>query len=616
MVVLGVAMPTVLLGVGWLWASVRERDSLEREQRAALLRAADVVRGVVDESLEELRAREDARPFYLYNHFYSPPDVLAVSDPVAVSPLARDPEDPRVVGYFQVEPGGTVRTPYSPAPGDVVTERERRVVSAARSEALAAVRAPAGDEAGPSALLAAHGDEGPPSGPLTVSLNPWGNRVAEDIQLAQSGSVEANLRVQQRGRSAPITNRNTVEWQDVRQQAPAPQAPAGPPARAAGDVGRVPAVPPAQQSMEEVDYTAMAWHVTGDTIVLHRVVSHQGTAVVQGVVLDRAHVFETWVPAVAARQALTTEAPAVVAAGDERACAARRPASRIVTGIDLCFPPEPLAAATASLDRDLRVQAALLAGLLAAVLLGAFAVHRASVRAEELSRQKSAFVSAVSHELRTPLTTLRMHAEMLQDGLVSDERRDRVYEELVGESARLARLVDNVLELSRLEEGRRPLNLRDGALGVYVQDVAEGQRRFLSAKGFELRVTAPPYPVPVRYDAQAVEQILVNLLDNAAKYAAGSEPPLVEVEVRTEEDRAVLSVLDRGPGIPESERERVFERFHRVERPETEHTPGTGIGLALVRDLARAMGGDVEVRAREGGGAEVRVWLPLGGREV
>jgi signal transduction histidine kinase len=110
------------------------------------------------------------------------------------------------------------------------------------------------------------------------------------------------------------------------------------------------------------------------------------------------------------------------------------------------------------------------------------------------------------------------------------------------------------------------------------------------------------------FDRQAAEQILLNLLANAAKYGQGAEG-VVDVEVREEGSGAALSVLDRGPGIPESERENVFDRFHRVEREDTAHMPGTGIGLALVRDLARAHGGDAVIRARPGGGCEVRVTL-------
>jgi signal transduction histidine kinase len=116
--------------------------------------------------------------------------------------------------------------------------------------------------------------------------------------------------------------------------------------------------------------------------------------------------------------------------------------------------------------------------------------------------------------------------------------------------------------------------------------------------------------VPARFDAQAIEQIVVNLLDNALKYAADGPDRRIGVTLELAPDRAVIHVVDRGPGIPEPERERVFESFVRVQRPDTAHTPGTGLGLSLVRDLARAHGGGARVSPRPGGGADFEVWIP------
>jgi signal transduction histidine kinase len=204
-----------------------------------------------------------------------------------------------------------------------------------------------------------------------------------------------------------------------------------------------------------------------------------------------------------------------------------------------------------------------------------------------------------------------MHAELLQEGLVAPASLATIHDDLVRESARLGRLVENVLAVSQLEEGRRVLDLRPGDLAAHVHEVIAAQARHVASKGFApVELVLPDDPLTVRFDAQAIEQIVVNLVDNALKYAVTGALSQIRVVLEPGPGRAILRVQDRGPGVPETERERVFQRFVRIERASTAHTPGTGLGLSLVRDLARAHGGDAEVRARPGGGAEFVVWLP------
>jgi signal transduction histidine kinase len=672
---LGVALPTLLLGAGWLAASFRERASRVREEQARLEGVAAAVRGAVDEGLEDLRRREDERPFYLYNHYYSPPEVLAISDPIALSPLATGPSDSRVVGWFQVDPDGTVRTPWTAFPEEPGPASAARVRAIARSEALADLRALVhGRDAGalvarvrapePEVLLAAaspvpralrrdaptrrapEADEEP----VTVALNSYTVELANEIQQAQAGDVEAYDRVARRGRQAPLTTRRSVDIEEVQQQQAVPSqrrsgrsssggsqaegeqfvvgmlaredeqrtaeqvaALTGTPRARPVAPARPPAVtaepsPPLVPTSIEVDYTPMAWREDRDVLVLSRIVSHEGAAVLQGVVVDRQAIAELWIPEVIARIAAGGPAPRLIDGDERAACALRAHASDTLAGLDLCFDAAALASRIDALDVELRYQIGALLGLLLAVAAAAWAIQRASRRAEELASQRSAFVSAVSHELRTPLTTIRMHAEMLEDELVEPARRPKVFREIVTESVRLSRLVENVLEISRLEEGRRPLRARPADLTAHVAEIVRGQAPFARAKGCELIGPGADAPsIELSFDAQAVEQIVVNLIDNAVKYAPGT----IEVDVASEGERAVVRVRDRGPGIPEGERSRVFERFHRVERAETAHKPGTGIGLSLVRDLARAHGGDASVREREGDGCELRVELPL-----
>jgi len=392
---------------------------------------------------------------------------------------------------------------------------------------------------------------------------------------------------------------------------PGPKAQARLPSQARQQPAPAPAPAPAPTPIAtgmpqgtEVDYTPMAYLSLGDALVLQRVVSHAETGSVQGVLLDRAYLVDTWLPAVAARHAPADEPPRVVTDAD--ACADPQAVSEHLPGVWLCF------AAPAAPPDHLAFQAGALLGLIVIVGVGVVVVARAARRADELSAQKTAFVSAVSHELRTPLTTLRMHAELLQEGLVAPGSLATIHDDLVRESVRLSRLVENVLAVSQLEEGRRVLDPRPGDLAALIREVALGQSRHIASKGFTVELDLPD-ELRCRFDAQAIEQIVVNLLDNALKYAAESDDRRLRVALLAQPGRAVLHVQDRGPGIPASERERVFQRFVRVQRASTAHTPGTGLGLSLVRDLARAHGGDAHARARPGGGVDIEVWLP---REV
>lgn len=657
---LGVALPTVLLAVGWWLASLREQAGLAREHEASRRQTAERVAAAVREGLEELRRREDARPFYLYNHFYSPPEVLALGDAVAVSPLAADPDDPRILGHFQVDPGGRVRTPYPVDDDHPGSPRADRILAVATTPAFAPLRAQSFGEPAPDLRLA-QADLRPRNqdAPLTTNIGQLSNQAYQDL-AAQTNEPEPQQAPQQQQaprprKQVPITSRNQVSWEAIQSQqmrnVPLSQAnDAAPlfeqsaaqqvfdpsPAQQASDnlsnrpgrkaQARVPtqarqqaeqaqsaaplAAPPPPPAPiaaglpqgTEVDYTPMAYLSLGDALVLQRVVSHAETGSVQGVLLDRAYLVDTWLPAVAARHAPAGELPQVIT--DVDACADPQPVSEHLPGVWLCF------AAPAAPPDHLAFQAGALLGLIVIVGVGVVVVARAARRADELSAQKTAFVSAVSHELRTPLTTLRMHAELLQEGLVAPGSLATIHDDLVRESVRLSRLVENVLAVSQLEEGRRVLDLRPGDLAALIREVALGQARHIASKGFAPVELDLPADLRCRFDAQAIEQIVVNLLDNALKYAAESDDRRLRVALEAQPGRAVLHVQDRGPGIPASDRERVFQRFVRVQRASTAHTPGTGLGLSLVRDLARAHGGDAHARARPGGGADIEVWLP------
>jgi signal transduction histidine kinase len=228
------------------------------------------------------------------------------------------------------------------------------------------------------------------------------------------------------------------------------------------------------------------------------------------------------------------------------------------------------------------------------------------------AERRSNFAAAVSHELKTPLTAIRMYAEMLRDGIAASEEKRREYADTITtESERLSRLINNVLEFSRLEQGTRQVELVTGGLGTVVEEAARILEPHAQQAGFELRVEVEPGLPQVRYDRDAVLQVVFNLVDNALKYACGARDRQVVLGCSAAEGGVLLSVRDRGPGVPARHLSRIFEAFYRGESELTRTTKGTGIGLALVHALAQRMGAAVTGRNASDGGFEVALRFPV-----
>jgi signal transduction histidine kinase len=246
---------------------------------------------------------------------------------------------------------------------------------------------------------------------------------------------------------------------------------------------------------------------------------------------------------------------------------------------------------------------------LAVVLSGGFwLMYRLAAGQMRLARQQQDFVSAVSHELKTPLTSIRMYGEMLQAGWADDAKKQTYYAYIHGESERLSRLIDNVLTLARLTRSSLKLERKRVAVAELLDLVCSKVATQVERAGFELSLrNVAPADAALDVDADSFVQIFINLVDNALKFAAVSPVKRVELACRRESDgRVLFTVRDFGPGVPKEQMKRIFELFYRAENELTRETVGTGIGLALVRQLATAMGGRVDVRNCEPG-AEFRV---------
>jgi signal transduction histidine kinase len=250
--------------------------------------------------------------------------------------------------------------------------------------------------------------------------------------------------------------------------------------------------------------------------------------------------------------------------------------------------------------------------LVTAVLFGLFALYRMVTVRLGFAERRDNFVSAVSHELKTPLTAIRMYAEMLREGMVADEAtRQDYYTIMTAEAERLTRLINNVLEHARLRKGQRPVQLLRGDAAGVVREVLEVLRPHLESEGFSVDLQVEPGLPAVRFDADALKQVLFNVADNALKYGRGVGEARLEIRCVTEAGQVVIGVRDFGPGLEPARLGQVFEPFFRGESELTRRRTGTGLGLALVRDLVRAMHGTVSCHNREPG-LEVRVALPAG----
>lgn len=248
--------------------------------------------------------------------------------------------------------------------------------------------------------------------------------------------------------------------------------------------------------------------------------------------------------------------------------------------------------------------------LVAASTLGLYAVYRTVAVVVAFAERRSNFAAAVSHELRTPLTAIRMYGEMLRDGMVEDEaKRREYYSTITQESERLTRLVNNVLEWSKLENRRHEAHVVSGDVTGSIRDVVEILRPHARAQGFELDVRLPRPLPPARHDPDALQQILYNLIDNAIKYAGGHAPARIEIAAESIDDALAIRVRDHGPGIPTDGLPLVFDAFYRAENELTRRTKGTGIGLALARGLAESMQARLVARNHPDGGLEVELRL-------
>jgi two-component system phosphate regulon sensor histidine kinase PhoR len=258
-------------------------------------------------------------------------------------------------------------------------------------------------------------------------------------------------------------------------------------------------------------------------------------------------------------------------------------------------------------NQDLRVYGAAIALMLVILTAGIILLLRDISREARSNRLKSDFVSGVSHELKTPITLIRLYSETLLRGTAATtEERNDFCRIIMRESDRLGRMVDRVLTFSRVERGAQAYKFEEGDVAPVVERIVEDYFGYFELSGFRLERRLATSLPKVRFDAAALSQAIVNLMENALKYSGESRD--ITVSLKSNGRLVTFEVEDHGLGVPVEEQKRIFERFYRV--PNGDGQGGYGLGLFLVQHIMTAHGGFAEVESQPGKGSTFRLNLP------
>jgi signal transduction histidine kinase len=265
-----------------------------------------------------------------------------------------------------------------------------------------------------------------------------------------------------------------------------------------------------------------------------------------------------------------------------------------------------------SARREIFFYGFLLAVIVALMLLGAVLIARDISRESETNRLKTEFVNNISHELKTPLTLIRLYGETLQrkENLTDQEKKES-YEIITKESERLSHLINNVLDFSRIEMGRKEFNFTKGYLQDVIRETLESYRYHLEKKGFTIHSDISDDLPEMNFDGEAIASVLVNLLSNAMKFSPKEKE--VTVKLFRDNGNAVLQIADKGIGMPQKEIPKIFQRFYQAENRVASEARGSGLGLTLVKNIVEAHGGTIEVESEVGKGSVFTVRIPMEG---
>jgi len=639
LIILSIIILAALCGLAWMgYHSIRIRaQGLQGARLGEFAAVAEQVRQDVTRRLDEFMQTEQSRPYTDYQYYYVPENVAPGRQqmPVLRSPLAGRLEQGLAYGNFQIEPDGSVITPNDNVDQrQDLTESDNKLFAEAglnrKNIEINLLPALSGTTPGSLKMNFYSGNSiAPPKEPETVGQDQFNKEVAQKGKSSQSYPIES---LQSKGQKTQVLRQRREVFEqnvlsNVAAQAQQQTQELAAQTEQAGGLYEQQTASPDESQTETVQVRIepffpvvvpggdsalqQAESIFGGQVFLLRHVQIEDRHLLQGFKLNEKELVEQIEDSASrfVRKGMSFELSPGADARDN---------GNVAYAAILNFGFGDLVLNLKEIDpgwigkeiRHLRIwYFSIIAIVLLAVSLGLVSLWRNATAQIKLAQKKDDFISAVSHELRTPLTSIRMYSEMLEKNWVkSQDKAVEYYGNMRQESERLSRLIENVLDFSRIQRGRKKYAFNAGDINKCVANVVEMMRPYAVQKGFSIRTEPEPIEEST-FDADAVTQIVVNLLDNAIKYAAGAEDKTITVRTKSDRKFTVIEVEDHGPGVPHRQRNKIFEQFYRPAAESTRETAGTGLGLALIKKFAEAHNGFVEIIGAKPTGAIFRVAL-------
>ena len=575
----------------FVWRAYR---GIEQQEAEELRYFATTLLNEMEEELVALTLREEKRAVDEYSYYLLPDASDAAPQR---SPLSYPPQDAYILGYFQNNPDGSFQAPFTEA-GSVTPEEWKRPAERliAANDRLNVIKTGSlSDELETQPL-------GAGTQLVAQSASSLEQKYLDLPKLLEQKSLRSKetAPLQQkitRDQFANILSQQSVSLEDWNEQEQQPK------------------LPTLAENFEVEVAPMQALVVAGGEVLIFRRVAIENQIYRQGFVLLpdtflahlRTAYFEGQPLAAFVRldfMLSTREQPEALPEQQGLFTLMRtfpRPFSFIQTRIHGHTLPD-------SPERKILNAMRLLMALV--LLAGLTALYQSARTIFELSERRSTFVSSVTHELKTPLTNIRMYAEMLEQGIAQNRDREEEYLRVIGsESQRLSRLIENVLDFSKLEKKQRRFNLKKGDFEDVLQEIHAITQEKLRQEGFRLDVQRDEIS-DFHYDREVMVQVLLNLIDNSVKFGKAGLLREITVRISSTSKYIQLSVSDTGPGIPKAALKKIFDDFYRGEHEVSRATRGTGIGLALVRKFISALGGSVRAENNSGPGCTIIILLP------